>query len=225
MRAIQLGGKGFAPAESDPLRKCIKGLSDFVQFLDNLEEVLGETPDPRYTVHAESMICKLPLSFRLTIAYEVTSQISWQRIYYKESMYGGSNIYLLWEPHQNPWQQSWSLHQIHLPHPHSIVQIFIFLPSNPRNDVLTWNLLITFGLLKHVYLCYIKAHFSMSNDKLLLPWYSYRAELSSDLQLLRSPSQSLLLQIVRDVLHHAFGNATKLVLRDCLVIQWFEEWA
>ncbi|XP_076015806.1 PCNA-interacting partner isoform X2 [Genypterus blacodes] len=46
VRAIQLGGKGYAPAESDPLRKHLKGLSDFVQFLDNLEEILGEIPDP-----------------------------------------------------------------------------------------------------------------------------------------------------------------------------------
>ncbi|TMS02995.1 PCNA-interacting partner [Larimichthys crocea] len=46
VRAVQLGGKGYAPAESDPLRKHVKGLSDFVQFLDNLEEILGEIPDP-----------------------------------------------------------------------------------------------------------------------------------------------------------------------------------
>ncbi|XP_054862631.1 PCNA-interacting partner isoform X2 [Amphiprion ocellaris] len=46
VRAIQLGGKGYAPSESDPLRKHVKGLSDFVQFLDNLEEILGEIPDP-----------------------------------------------------------------------------------------------------------------------------------------------------------------------------------
>ncbi|XP_059904488.1 PCNA-interacting partner [Gadus macrocephalus] len=46
VRAIQLGGKGYAPAEADPLRKHVKGLSDFVQFLDSLEEVLGEVPDP-----------------------------------------------------------------------------------------------------------------------------------------------------------------------------------
>uniref|UniRef100_UPI003AAFA683 PCNA-interacting partner isoform X2 n=1 Tax=Centroberyx gerrardi TaxID=166262 RepID=UPI003AAFA683 len=46
VRAIQLGGKGYAPAESDPLRKHVKGLSVFVQFLDNLEEILGEIPDP-----------------------------------------------------------------------------------------------------------------------------------------------------------------------------------
>ncbi|RVE56566.1 hypothetical protein OJAV_G00222380 [Oryzias javanicus] len=46
IRAIQLGGKGYAPAESNPLRKHVKGLSEYVQFMDNLEEILGETPDP-----------------------------------------------------------------------------------------------------------------------------------------------------------------------------------
>ncbi|CAJ1054508.1 PREDICTED: PCNA-interacting partner [Xyrichtys novacula] len=46
VRAIQLGGKGYAPAESDPLRKHVKGLSEFVQFVDNLEDILGEIPDP-----------------------------------------------------------------------------------------------------------------------------------------------------------------------------------
>jgi len=48
VRAVQLGGKGYAPPESDPLRKHVKGLSDYVQFLDDLEEILGEVPDPRY---------------------------------------------------------------------------------------------------------------------------------------------------------------------------------
>lgn len=48
VRAVQLGGKGYAPAESDPLRKHVKGLSDFVRFTDNLEEILGDNPDPRY---------------------------------------------------------------------------------------------------------------------------------------------------------------------------------
>lgn len=47
VRAIQLGGKGYAPAESDPLRKHVKGLSALVHFLDTLEEILGETADPR----------------------------------------------------------------------------------------------------------------------------------------------------------------------------------
>lgn len=47
VRVVQLGGKGYAPAESDPLRKHVKGLSDFVHFVDKLEEILGETADPR----------------------------------------------------------------------------------------------------------------------------------------------------------------------------------
>ncbi|RXM36720.1 PCNA-interacting partner [Acipenser ruthenus] len=48
IRAIQLGGKGYAPSETDPLRKHLKGLSDFVHFTDNLEELLGEIPDPSF---------------------------------------------------------------------------------------------------------------------------------------------------------------------------------
>ncbi|XP_015207316.2 PCNA-interacting partner [Lepisosteus oculatus] len=46
VRAIQLGGKSYAPSETDPLRKHLKGLSSFVHFMDNLEELLGEIPDP-----------------------------------------------------------------------------------------------------------------------------------------------------------------------------------
>ncbi|XP_053506152.1 PCNA-interacting partner [Ictalurus furcatus] len=46
IRAIELGGKGYAPPESDPLRKHLKGLSLFVHFMDQLEEILGETPNP-----------------------------------------------------------------------------------------------------------------------------------------------------------------------------------
>uniref|UniRef100_A0A8C7HT48 PCNA-interacting partner n=1 Tax=Oncorhynchus kisutch TaxID=8019 RepID=A0A8C7HT48_ONCKI len=44
---VQLGGKGYAPPESD-LRKHVKGLSDFVHFTENLEEILGDNPNPRY---------------------------------------------------------------------------------------------------------------------------------------------------------------------------------
>ncbi|KAM4748827.1 PCNA-interacting partner [Rhinophrynus dorsalis] len=47
IRTIELGGKGYAPSESDPLRKHFKGLSHFVHFIDRLDEILGETPDPR----------------------------------------------------------------------------------------------------------------------------------------------------------------------------------
>lgn len=47
IRAIQLGGKGYAPAESNPLRRHVKGLLEYIQFMDSLEEILGEIPDPR----------------------------------------------------------------------------------------------------------------------------------------------------------------------------------
>ncbi|XP_028810826.1 PCNA-interacting partner isoform X2 [Denticeps clupeoides] len=46
VRAIELGGKGYAPPESDPLRKHLKGFLNFVHFTDQLEEVLGEATDP-----------------------------------------------------------------------------------------------------------------------------------------------------------------------------------
>lgn len=63
VRAIQLGGKGYAPAESDPLRKHVKGLSDFVQFLDNLEEILGEVPDPWYAASLTAQRVKTTFCF------------------------------------------------------------------------------------------------------------------------------------------------------------------
>ncbi|XP_077090475.1 PCNA-interacting partner isoform X2 [Siphateles boraxobius] len=47
VRAIQLGGKGYAPPESHPLRKHIKGLLEFLNFVDQCQDVLGETPNPR----------------------------------------------------------------------------------------------------------------------------------------------------------------------------------
>ncbi|KAM5289380.1 PCNA-interacting partner isoform 24-T24 [Ctenodactylus gundi] len=47
IRALELGGKGYAPSPSDPLRTHVKGLSNFINFIDRLEEVLGETPNPR----------------------------------------------------------------------------------------------------------------------------------------------------------------------------------
>ncbi|XP_073694281.1 PCNA-interacting partner [Garra rufa] len=47
VRAIQLGGKGYAPPESHPLRKHVKGLSEFLNFVDHCQEVLGETSNPR----------------------------------------------------------------------------------------------------------------------------------------------------------------------------------
>ncbi|XP_042592417.1 PCNA-interacting partner-like [Cyprinus carpio] len=46
VRAIQLGGKGYAPPESHPLRKHVKALSEFLNFIDQCQ-VLGETSNPR----------------------------------------------------------------------------------------------------------------------------------------------------------------------------------
>ncbi|CAI9578372.1 unnamed protein product [Staurois parvus] len=42
IRTLELGGRGYAPSESDPLRKHLKGLSLFVHFIDKLNEILGE---------------------------------------------------------------------------------------------------------------------------------------------------------------------------------------
>ncbi|XP_063783869.1 PCNA-interacting partner isoform X2 [Pseudophryne corroboree] len=49
VRTVELGGKGYAPSESDPLRKHMKGLSHFVTFMDRLDEILGETHNTRTT--------------------------------------------------------------------------------------------------------------------------------------------------------------------------------
>nr|XP_012324644.1 PCNA-interacting partner isoform X1 [Aotus nancymaae]XP_012324645.1 PCNA-interacting partner isoform X1 [Aotus nancymaae]XP_012324646.1 PCNA-interacting partner isoform X1 [Aotus nancymaae] len=46
IRTIELGGKGYAPPLSDPLRTHVKGLSNFISFIDKLDEILGEIPNP-----------------------------------------------------------------------------------------------------------------------------------------------------------------------------------
>ncbi|XP_059258218.1 PCNA-interacting partner isoform X3 [Mustela nigripes] len=46
IRTLELGGKGYAPPPSDPLRAHVKGLSNFINFIDNLDEILGEVPNP-----------------------------------------------------------------------------------------------------------------------------------------------------------------------------------
>ncbi|XP_066524056.1 PCNA-interacting partner isoform X2 [Hoplias malabaricus] len=61
VRAIQLGGKGYAPPQSDPLRKHMKGLIQFVHFTDQLEEILGESPD------SSAAGCKIVSSIRATL--------------------------------------------------------------------------------------------------------------------------------------------------------------
>uniref|UniRef100_A0A8C5UUK2 PCNA-interacting partner n=1 Tax=Microcebus murinus TaxID=30608 RepID=A0A8C5UUK2_MICMU len=46
IRTIELGGKGYAPSPSDPLRIHVKGLSNFINFIDKLDEILGEISNP-----------------------------------------------------------------------------------------------------------------------------------------------------------------------------------
>ncbi|XP_015423084.1 PREDICTED: PCNA-interacting partner isoform X3 [Myotis davidii] len=46
IRTMELGGKGYAPSPSDPLRTHVKGLSSFINFIDKLEEILGEIANP-----------------------------------------------------------------------------------------------------------------------------------------------------------------------------------
>ncbi|XP_054574520.1 PCNA-interacting partner [Eptesicus fuscus] len=46
IRTMELGGKGYAPSPSDPLRTHVKGLSNFINFIDKLDEILGEIANP-----------------------------------------------------------------------------------------------------------------------------------------------------------------------------------
>ncbi|KAM5335236.1 PCNA-interacting partner isoform 2-T2 [Glossophaga mutica] len=46
IRTVELGGKGYAPSPSDPLRTHVKGLSNFINFIDKLDEILGEISNP-----------------------------------------------------------------------------------------------------------------------------------------------------------------------------------
>lgn len=46
IRTMELGGKGYAPSPSDPLRTHVKGLSSFINFIDKLDEILGEVANP-----------------------------------------------------------------------------------------------------------------------------------------------------------------------------------
>ncbi|OXB69324.1 hypothetical protein ASZ78_015724 [Callipepla squamata] len=47
IRTVEHGGKGCAASLFDPLRVHVKGLSNFVNFIDKLGEILGEISDPR----------------------------------------------------------------------------------------------------------------------------------------------------------------------------------
>ncbi|XP_031445600.1 PCNA-interacting partner isoform X2 [Phasianus colchicus] len=47
IRTVEHGGKGCAASLFDPLRVHVKGLSNFINFIDKLGEIVGEIPDPR----------------------------------------------------------------------------------------------------------------------------------------------------------------------------------
>ncbi|XP_078423749.1 PCNA-interacting partner [Cetorhinus maximus] len=45
VRCLELGGRSYAPSDKDPLMQHVKGLLDFVHFIDKLQEIMGETSD------------------------------------------------------------------------------------------------------------------------------------------------------------------------------------
>ncbi|XP_010140972.1 PREDICTED: PCNA-interacting partner [Buceros rhinoceros silvestris] len=47
IRTVELGGRGCASSSFDPLRVHVKGLSNFVNFIDKLQEIVGEISNPR----------------------------------------------------------------------------------------------------------------------------------------------------------------------------------
>ncbi|NXT50238.1 PARI protein, partial [Pluvianellus socialis] len=47
IRIVELGGRGCASSLLDPLKAHVKGLSNFVNFIDRLQEILGEVLNPR----------------------------------------------------------------------------------------------------------------------------------------------------------------------------------
>ncbi|XP_048816476.1 PCNA-interacting partner isoform X4 [Lagopus muta] len=47
IRTAEHGGKGCAASLFDPLKVHLKGLSNFINFIDKLGEIIGEIPDPR----------------------------------------------------------------------------------------------------------------------------------------------------------------------------------
>ncbi|NWQ88965.1 PARI protein, partial [Burhinus bistriatus] len=47
IRTVELGGRGCASSLLDPLKAHVKGLSNFVNFIDSLQEIVGEILNPR----------------------------------------------------------------------------------------------------------------------------------------------------------------------------------
>ncbi|XP_055214768.1 PCNA-interacting partner isoform X6 [Gorilla gorilla gorilla] len=68
IRTIELGGKGYAPPPSDPLRTHVKGLSNFINFIDKLDEILGEIPNPRSPTQVNNSI--KPLRERICMSMQ-----------------------------------------------------------------------------------------------------------------------------------------------------------
>ncbi|XP_036026019.1 PCNA-interacting partner isoform X7 [Onychomys torridus] len=64
IRTLELGGKGYAPSPSDPLRAHVKGLSNFINFIDKLDEILGDIPNPRSPTQVNNTSIK-PLRERI----------------------------------------------------------------------------------------------------------------------------------------------------------------
>ncbi|XP_057276513.1 PCNA-interacting partner isoform X3 [Pezoporus wallicus] len=47
IRTVEIGGRGYASSLFDPLEVHVKGLSNFINFIDKLQEILGEILNPR----------------------------------------------------------------------------------------------------------------------------------------------------------------------------------
>ncbi|XP_062472345.1 PCNA-interacting partner isoform X5 [Pezoporus occidentalis] len=47
IRTVEIGGRGYASSLFDPLKVHVKGLSNFINFIDKLQETLGEILNPR----------------------------------------------------------------------------------------------------------------------------------------------------------------------------------
>lgn len=47
IRTVELGGRDCASTLYDPLKAHVKGLSNFVNFIDKLQEIVGEILNPR----------------------------------------------------------------------------------------------------------------------------------------------------------------------------------
>ncbi|XP_071407175.1 PCNA-interacting partner isoform X2 [Pithys albifrons albifrons] len=58
IRTIELGGRDCASALYDPLRAHVKGLSNFINFIDKLQEIVGEILNPSYISEAYELFLR-----------------------------------------------------------------------------------------------------------------------------------------------------------------------